>query len=222
MPADENAKRHAARRAAEDIEDGWTIGLGTGSTANLFIEELAERIKNKDIEVTGVPTSIATEAFANQHDIPTIALNDARHIRLTVDGADEVDPANFLIKGGGGALTREKIVAAASRDYTVIVDESKLVKKLGAHFPVPLEVLPFAENAVFMELRELEGTPVVRKDFTTDNGNHIIYCNIDIDDPLDLEGILNNIPGVLENGIFAMTTPTTVYVGKKDGVDERH
>ncbi|MFH1721449.1 MAG: ribose-5-phosphate isomerase RpiA [Candidatus Altiarchaeota archaeon] len=219
MASSEDSKRSAALRAAEDIEDGWTVGLGTGSTANLFLEELAARINTEGIQVTGVPTSVATESYAKKLGIPIVSLNDASRVNITVDGADEVDRKLCLIKGGGGALTREKIVASASESYIVIVDEGKVVDKLGT-FPVPLEVLAFAENMVFMELRDIEGQPVVRKDFTTDNGNMIIDCKLVVDDPLDMEGLLNNIPGVLENGIFAMTTPSVVYVGKGKKVEE--
>ncbi|MFC2153899.1 ribose-5-phosphate isomerase RpiA [Candidatus Altiarchaeota archaeon] len=219
MAGVDESKRSAAVRAAVEVEDGWTVGLGTGSTANLFIQALGERIKKEKLSITGVPTSKATEAFAKNNGIPIKELNDVDRIQVTVDGADEVNKKLNMIKGAGGALTREKIVATSSEDYVVIVDESKLVKKLGG-VPVPVEVLSFAENLVFMELRELEGTPVIRKGFTTDNGNPIIDCKIDVHDALDLEGMLNNIPGVIDNGIFAMTTPSRVYVGKGKNVEE--
>jgi len=215
----ENAKRMAGEYATTFVEDGMIVGLGTGSTISYFLKALAEKIKKDKLDVVGIPTSKATEEEAHRLGIPLSTLNDNPRVDVTIDGADEVDKKFNLIKGKGGALTREKIVASASEQYIVVVDESKVVAKLGTSTPVPVEVIPFAQTYVAIELRELEGRPRIRENFTTDNGNIIIDVELKIKDPLELEGLLNNIPGVVENGIFAMTTPHLVVVGyEKEGV----
>jgi len=215
----EQSKRTAAQYAIDYVEDGITVGLGTGSTVKYFIEELA---KSK-LKVRCIPTSLETEKLARKLKLNVISLAEGIKpskiggpplIDVCVDGADEVDKHFNLIKGGGGALLREKIVASASLQYVIIVDESKLVPKLGA-FPLPLEVLPFAQPYIEFELRELEANPVLRKGFTSDNGNIILdVSGLDFGDPLQLETELNNIPGILENGIFAVRQPEVVVVGK--------
>jgi ribose 5-phosphate isomerase A len=215
----EQSKRTAAQYAIDYLEDGLSVGLGTGSTVKYFIEELA---KSK-LKVRCVPTSVETENLAKKLKLNVVSLSEGLKpskigapplIDVCVDGADEVDKKFNLIKGGGGALAREKIVAAASLQFIIIVDESKLVPKLGA-FPLPIEIIPFAQPYVEFEMRELEANPVLRKGFKTDNGNIILdVSGLDFGDPLQLETELNNIPGVVENGIFAVRQPEVVVVGK--------
>ncbi|MFH0860597.1 MAG: ribose-5-phosphate isomerase RpiA [Candidatus Altiarchaeota archaeon] len=213
MASAEISKKTAATAALKYVEDGMTVGLGTGSTAECFIEALAKEVK-KGLSVLGIPTSERTKKLAKSLGIPTAELNDKNILDLCVDGADEVDKKFNLIKGGGGALTREKIVASAALKYVVIVDESKLVKKIGT-FPLPIEVIPFAQNYVLNELLEIGEGAEIRKGFKTDNGNVIIDVKgLDFSDPLALETELNNIPGVLENGIFSIRQPEIVIVGK--------
>ncbi len=214
MANTEQSKKSAAIEAVKCVPEGNTIGLGTGSTVNYFIEELAKSRKN----VTCVASSLATEALAKKLKLKLTTLNEQPRLTLYVDGADEVDKNWNLIKGAGGALTREKILASASRDFVVIVDEGKMVKNLGG--VVPVEVIPFAQAFVENELREITAEPVLRPKFTTDNGNIILDVkNLDLSDPLDLEGLLNNIPGVVENGIFAMRIPDKVIIGKGKEAD---
>lgn len=215
----EQSKKTAASYAMDYIEEGISVGLGTGSTVKYFLEALAK----EKIKVKCVPTSVETGKLAKKLKLNVVSLTEglkpskiggAPLVDVCVDGADEVDKNFNLIKGGGGALTREKIVASASLEFVVIVDESKLVPKLG-EFPLPIEVLPFAQPYVEFELRELEAEPVLRKGVTTDNGNIILDVKgLNVTDPLELETELNNIPGIVENGIFAVRQPEAVIVGK--------
>jgi ribose 5-phosphate isomerase A len=212
--ADANiSKKAAGEKAAEYVKDGMVLGLGTGSTVKYFIERLAARIKEEQIEVVGIPTSIATEKTARVLGIPLTAIGQYEKIDLDVDGADEVDPKYNLIKGGGGAHTREKIVASASKTFIVIADSGKMVSRLGA-FPVAIEVIPYAEDYVRKELQALGGLAKKREGFVSDNGNLILDARFNIVDPAGLEKDLNNIPGVLENGIFARRRPEKVIVGE--------
>jgi ribose 5-phosphate isomerase A len=215
----EQSKKTAALKALEYVKPGMTLGLGTGSTVKYFIEELAKAKK----DVTCVPSSNATETYAKSLKLKFIDLNTALttskygeipQLDLYVDGADEADKRFNLIKGGGGALTREKLVAAASKEFIVIIDETKWVEKIGK-YPLPIEVLPFAQKFVETELKELGGTPKLREKFITDNG-HIILDSVglDLSDPLDMEGMLNNIPGIVENGIFAIRNADMIIMGK--------
>ena len=208
-------KKMVAEAALEYVEAGTVIGIGTGSTANYFIDALA-RIKGK-IE-GAVASSIASADRLRGHNIPVLDLNSAGELSVYVDGADESTKHLHLIKGGGGARTREKIVAGASRKFVCITDESKLVDVLGA-FPLPIEVIPMARSFVARELVKLGGTPVLREGFTTDNGNVILDIhNLKIMDPVKMEAELNNIPGVVTVGLFAIRPADVLLLGTKDGV----
>lgn len=208
-------KKMVAKAALEYVEAGTVVGVGTGSTANHFIDALAG-IKGK-IEGT-VASSVASAERLRGHGIPVLDLNAAGELSVYVDGADESTKHLHLIKGGGGALTREKIVAGASRKFVCIADESKLVDVLGK-FPLPIEVIPMARSFVARELVRLGGTPVLRENFTTDNGNIILDIhNLDILDPVKLEAELNNIPGIVTVGIFAIRPADVLLLGTASGV----
>ena len=208
-------KQEVAKAAIEYVKAGTIIGVGTGSTANFFIDELA-KIKGK---IDGaVASSIATADRLKGHGIPVYDLNDVNGLSVYVDGADESNKYLHLIKGGGGALTREKIVAAASEKFVCIADGSKLVDVLGA-FPLPIEVIPMARSMVARELVKLGGQPVLREGFTTDNGNVILDVhNMEIMEPTKLEQNLNNIPGIVTNGLFALRPADVLLLGTEDGV----
>jgi ribose 5-phosphate isomerase A len=211
----EELKKRVAIAALDYVEFGTVIGVGTGSTANHFIDALAG-IKNK-IEGT-VASSVASATRLKSHGIEVLDLNAAGELSLYVDGADEATRHLHLIKGGGGALTREKIVAAASRKFVCIADDSKLVDVLGA-FPLPIEVIPMARSYVARQIVKLGGTPVLREGFTTDNGNVILDVhNFKIMEPAKLEAELNNIPGVVTNGLFALRPADVLLLGGVDGV----
>ena len=187
------------------------IGVGTGSTVNYFIEEL---VKIKHMFKGAVSSSEASTELLEKSGIEVFELNDVNEILVYVDGADEVDTSHNLIKGGGGAHTREKIVASASNEFVCIVDESKLVKTLG-NFPLPVEAMIKSRSYVAREIVKIGGLPELRKDFLTDQGNQILDIkDLEIDDPLDLEQRINLIPGVLDNGLFANCKPQKVIVGK--------
>ncbi|OGI58738.1 MAG: ribose 5-phosphate isomerase A [Candidatus Muproteobacteria bacterium RBG_19FT_COMBO_61_10] len=208
-------KKAAARAALEYIETGSIIGVGTGSTANHFIDALAS-IKGK-IE-GAVASSNATAERLKKHGIPVLDLNATGGLSLYVDGADESTRHLHLIKGGGGALTREKIVAAASKTFVCVADESKLVDVLGA-FPLPVEVIPMARSYVAREIVKLGGEPVLRDGFTTDNGNVILDVRgLTILNPVELEEKLNNIVGVVTNGLFARRPADVLILGTPGGV----
>ena len=213
MSADDY-KRMAAEAALEYVEGG-IIGVGTGSTANHFIDLLAT-IKGK-IEAT-VASSEATAERLRGHGIEVVDLNSAGNLSLYVDGADESTKNLHLIKGGGGALTREKIVAAASEKFVCIADDTKLVNVLGK-FPLPVEVIPMARSYVAREIVKLGGEPVLREGFTTDNGNVILDIqNMEILDPVELEQKLNNVVGVVTNGLFAMRGADVLILAGAEGV----
>jgi ribose 5-phosphate isomerase A len=213
------AKRAAGYRAADMIEEGMVVGLGTGSTVYFTIERLSERVKG-GLKIMGIPTSYQTATRAREAKIPLTTLDDNPVIDIAVDGADEVDPKLRLIKGRGAAHLREKCVAAAAKHFVVVVDEQKVVKKLGAA-AVPVEVLPFAITPVLVQLRGLGGVPIireaVRKDgpVITDNGNFVVDCRFkDIKNPEKLEAVLASIPGIVESGLFCgFTKKTTVIIG---------
>jgi ribose 5-phosphate isomerase A len=217
-------KQQAAERALDLIRDGQVIGLGTGSTAKFAIEGLG-RLVREGLSVTGVPTSVATERLARELAIPLVNLNEAGVIDVTLDGADEVDPDFNMIKGGGGALTREKLVALASVKRVILVDESKLVSRLGLSRLLPIEVLPFAWTLAarlltglgcVASLREHDGVP-----FVTDNGNHILDCAFGpIEDAATLEKRIKLLPGVIECGLFIGIADTLV-IGFDDRVEVR-
>lgn len=208
-------KKAAAEAALDYVQPGSIIGVGTGSTANYFIDALAS-VRAK---VEGaVASSVATAERLKKHRIPVLDLNDTGGLQLYVDGADEATRHLQLIKGGGGALTREKIVAAASAKFVCIADESKLVDVLG-RFPLPVEVIPMARSLVAREIVKLGGEPVLRTGFTTDNGNIILDVhNLRILNPAELEERLNNIVGVVTNGLFARRPADALLLGTARGV----
>lgn len=213
---DAEAKKQAVAIAALDyIEEGTIIGIGTGSTANYFIDALAA--KKHLIEGT-VASSEASAQRLKSHGIEVFDLNSIHEISVYVDGADEIDAGLNLIKGGGGALTREKIVASVADKFVCIADDSKLVNVLGK-FPLPVEVIPMARSAVARALVRLGGDPVHRNGFVTDNGNIILDTyHLNITEPLALEQALNNIVGVVCNGIFAQQAAHVALLGSDDGV----
>ena len=207
-------KKAAAQAALAYVETGTIIGIGTGSTANHFIDLLAG-IKGR-IEGT-VASSVASAERLKKHGIPVFDLNAVGDLSLYVDGADESSRHLHLIKGGGGALTREKIVAAASKKFICIADESKLVDVLGK-FPLPVEVIPMARSYVARQIVKLGGQPVLREGFTTDNGNLILDVhNLKIMNPVELEAKLNNIVGVVTNGLFALRPADVLILGTPSG-----
>ncbi len=209
-------KKASAEAALEYIESGMIVGVGTGSTANFFIDGLAG-IKGK-LDGT-VASSEASAERLRSHGIPVMDLNSTGGLQLYVDGADETTRYLHLIKGGGGALTREKIVAAASEKFICIADESKLVDVLGT-FPLPVEVIPMARSYVAREIVKLGGQPVLREGFTTDNGNIILDVqNMSIVDPVDLETKLDHITGVVTNGLFARRGADVFLMATSNGVE---
>ena len=209
------AKRNAALAAVEEIEAGWVVGVGTGSTADLFIEGLAP-IKGR-IE-GAVASSVASASRLEVLGIRLLELEDVGRLPIYVDGADEATRRRELIKGGGGALTREKIIAAASERFVCIIDESKLVDRLG-QFPLPVEIIAMAGTHVTGELERLGGRPVLRTECTTDNGNPILDVHdLVIDDPASLEGELNQIAGVVTVGLFCRRPADRLIVGTGTGV----
>ena len=208
-------KKNVAKAAIEYVETGTIIGVGTGSTANHFIDELA-KIKSK-IDGT-VASSLATAERLEGHGIRVLELNVVDEISVYIDGADESNQYLHLIKGGGGALTREKIIASASNKFVCIADESKLVDVLG-QFPLPVEVIPMARSLVARELVKLGGNPVYREGFTTDNGNIILDIhNMEIGKPVELEEKINNIVGVVTNGLFAARPADVLLLGTETGI----
>ncbi len=216
----EQAKRAAAHAACELVEDGFVVGLGTGSTAAHAVKRIGELVE-EGLQVEGIPTSVETMELARHLDIPLTDLDAVDRVDVTIDGADEVDPDMRLVKGMGGALLREKIVAAASEREVIIVDERKLVDQLGTTSPLPVETVQFARGPVGRVLEARGYEPAIRasgeKDFLTDSGNLIYDAHLDgIEDPEGLEAELNNIPGVVENGLF-LDLATDVIVGSPDG-----
>jgi ribose 5-phosphate isomerase A len=216
LKMDQNAMKKAAAEAAIDfVEDGGVVGVGTGSTADFFIAALG-RIKHR---IDGAVAS--SEGTANKLKalgIPVYDLNSVKDIPVYVDGADEITPHLAMVKGGGGALTREKIVAAVARRFVCIADQSKLVDVLGK-FPLPIEVIPMARSHVGREIVRLGGQPAWRQGFTTDNGNWIIDVhNLSITNPAELEATLNQITGVVTNGLFARRGADVALLGQPDGV----
>lgn len=212
------SKKSAGEKAAEYVKDGMVVGLGTGSTAKYAIKKIGARIKDENLNIIGIPTSFATEKLAKEEGIPLSSLNEYPKVDLDIDGADECDKNFNLIKGGGGAHAREKIVAAASKEFIVVADITKKVSEVGK-FPVPVEVLPLAVEFVKNELIKLGGDPDLRENFTTDNGNLILDTKFEIENPLDLEIKLNSIPGVVDNGIFAHRKPEKVIFANGEEVE---
>ncbi len=212
----DDKKRAVARAALAYVEDNSFIGVGTGSTANHFIDALAGLKARID---GAVASSEATAARLRAHGIPVLELNAAGELAVYVDGADEATRHGHLVKGGGGALTREKIVAAASRRFVCIIDDSKLVERLGA-FPLPVEVIPMARSYVARELVRLGGTPEWREGYVTDNGNLVLDVHgLNIREPVRLESVLNHIAGVVTNGLFARRPADVLLVAREGGVE---
>ena len=210
----EDLKRQAAEAALEYVENGMIVGIGTGSTANHFIDLLAG-IKGK-IDGT-VASSEASAERLRGHGIPVMDLNAAGELSIYVDGADESNEQLHLIKGGGGALTREKIVAAASEKFICIADDSKLVPYLGK-FPLPIEVIPMAQSLIARQIVKLGGKPVLREDFITDNGNIILDVhNLEIMEPVKMEEEINQWAGVVTVGIFAHRPADVLILGSEGG-----
>ena len=212
--------KQAVAKAAVDyirphLEDDMILGIGTGSTANFFIDELA---KEKDFFKGAVSSSQASEERLKKHGIEVFDLNNCGPIDFYIDGADESNERLELVKGGGGALTREKIVAAVAKTYVCIADDSKLVPMLGS-FPLPVEVIPMARSYVAREIVKLGGDPVYREGFVTDNGNIILdVYNFSIPSPFKMEETLNNIVGVVTNGLFALRPADVLLLGSQQGV----
>jgi ribose 5-phosphate isomerase A len=218
-------KQLAGERAAEYVQEGMVVGLGTGSTTAFAVRQLGQRVQ-AGLRIRGIPTSRATEALAREVGILLIDFSVTTEIDLTIDGADEVDPSLCLIKGGGGALLWEKIVARASREMIVVVDEGKVKDVLGA-FPLPVEAVPFGHQATARHLAGLGLQPTLRRMadgevFVTDGGHYIFDCACGpITQPAELEVALNQIPGVVENGLF-VGLAHRVIIGREDGtVEER-
>lgn len=216
MNSDDRKKR-SAHAALDYLIDGMVVGVGTGSTVNYFIDALGT-VRNR---IAGaVSSSQASTTRLRANGIEVRDLNDVGSLELYVDGADEATRHRHLIKGGGGALTREKIVAQAAKNFVCIIDESKQVEVLG-RFPLPIEVIPMARSLVARELVKLGGNPVWRSRFVTDNGNDILDVhNLDILDPPALEGQLNQIPGVVTVGLFARRPADVLLIGTAAGVEK--
>jgi ribose 5-phosphate isomerase A len=218
-------KQEVGRAAANLVKSGSIVGLGTGSTTAYTIQFLGDRLKSGELkDIVGVPTSFQSEVLSKQYGIPLVTLDAIDHIDIAIDGADEVDPQKNLIKGGGAAHTREKVVDYLANQFIVVVDSGKLVEHLGSVFPVPVEVIPMAVTPVMNAIKKLGGRPEIRMGVRkagpviTDQGNMVVDVKFDrISDPVALEQTLNNIPGVLENGIFVNCADIVLIGEVKDG-----
>ena len=218
-------KQEVGRAAANLIQSNSIVGLGTGSTTAYAIQFIGERLKSGEIkDIVGVPTSFQAEVLSKQYGIPLTTLDAIDHIDIAIDGADEVDPLKNLIKGGGAAHTREKVVDYLANQFIVVIDSGKLVDKLGSVFAVPVEVIPMAVTPVMNAIAKLGGKPELRMGVkkagpvVTDQGNLVVDVKFDdIPDPVNLEKTLNNIPGVLENGIFVNCADKVLIGEVKDG-----
>ncbi len=222
----EEARKRAASEAVKHVRDGFTVGLGSGSTAAYAIKQMGRKIRKEKLRILGVPTSHQALRLAVRASIPITTLEEHPQLDLTIDGADQIDKDLNLIKGMGGALTREKIVASATKQLIIVADQTKLVDKLGTNQPIPVEVLPFAVPTVTLEIEKMGGKPILREGegkvgpVVTDNGNLIIDADFGpIDTPKELNLELQSIPGVIETGLF-IEMADVVYVGKPTGVDK--
>ena len=208
-------KKIAAQAALQFVKPEMIVGVGSGSTVNCFIEALGSM---KDEIKGAVAASKNSEELLKKHGIEVFSANDVTNLDIYVDGADEINPQKMMIKGGGAALTREKIVAALAKNFICIVDSSKQVDVLGSTFPLPIEVIPMARSQVARKLVALGGAPEYREGVVTDNGNIILDVhNFEILNPVEMEKELNNIAGVVTNGVFALRPADTVIVGTPDG-----
>jgi ribose 5-phosphate isomerase A len=215
-------KERAAAEAVKYVEDDMVVGLGSGTTASIAIRLIGEKAKAEGLEILGVPTSKASDLLGRAVGIRMVDLDDHPRVDLTIDGADEVDPRLDLVKGLGGALVREKIVAAASAVEIIVADESKVVEHLCQKAPLPVEVVRFSYKTTMRRLSSLGCTPVLRMGedapFVTDNGNYIVHCRFDrIDEPATMESAINNLPGVVDNGLFVGRASKAI-IGTENGV----
>ncbi|WP_088240199.1 ribose-5-phosphate isomerase RpiA [Calothrix rhizosoleniae] len=218
-------KQEVGKSAAALVKSNSIVGLGTGSTTAYAIQFIGERLQSGELkDIVGVPTSFQAEVLAKQYGIPLTTLDAIDHIDIAIDGADEVDPQKNLIKGGGAAHTREKVVDYLANQFVVVVDSGKVVNKLGSVFAVPVEVIPMAVTPVMNALTKLGGKPELRMGVkkagpvVTDQGNLVVDVRFDdIPDPVNLEKVLNNLPGVLENGIFVNCADVVLIGEVKDG-----
>jgi ribose 5-phosphate isomerase A len=223
--ANDQEKEAAARASLKFVKDGQVVGLGTGSTAAYFIKLLAEQVRN-GLRITGIPTSVRSRDLALGLGIPLTTLDECQEIAVTVDGADEVDPELRLIKGGGGALLREKIVASATKQFIVVADASKQVRRLGK-FPLPVEVIKFAEALVAKHIRALGADVQLRRDsdgkaYLTDENNHILDCCFgEIPDADKLARELSDMPGVVEHGLFIGMASVVLFARGSEIVELR-
>jgi ribose 5-phosphate isomerase A len=216
-------KLHAAQRALEFVEPGMTVGLGSGSTATIWIKLLGEKVRDHGLKISAIASSDDSERLGRSYGIPFVTFEECRKLDLTVDGADEVAPQLALIKGGGGKLLREKIVASSSKRFVVVADESKQVEKLG-RFPLPVEVIPMAAPLVTDALRNLGFTPTIRirdgKPYITDEGNLILDCSgMLIDNPGAIAAKLDSIVGVVEHGLFLGMANLAIIAGEKEIIE---
>jgi ribose 5-phosphate isomerase A len=214
-----NLKEKAAREAVKYIEDDMVIGLGSGSTATIAIKLIGEMVQQTGMKIVGIPTSKESESLGRSAGIPIGELKARTSIDITIDGADEVDPNLNLTKGLGGALVREKIVAVSTNVEIIVVDESKLVERLGQKSPIPVEIIKFSHEATMHRLEKLGSSPQLRMNagerFVTDNGNYIADCRFErIDDPKKLEADINLIPGVVDNGLFIGLADKVIVASK--------
>lgn len=218
-------KQQVGQAAAARVQSGSIVGLGTGSTTAYAIQSLGDRLKSGELkDIKGIPTSFQAQVLAREYGIPLISLDEVDHIDVAIDGADEVDPNKNLIKGGGAAHTQEKIVDSFANQFIVVVDAGKLVDQLGSTFLLPVEVIPMALSTAMQALEKLGGKPQLRMGVkkagpvVSDNGNLIIDVKFDrIDNPAELERTINNIPGVLENGLFVGVADVVLVGDVKDG-----
>ena len=220
----DDLKRQAAREAVQQVEPGMMLGLGSGSTARRVLESIAERMDRGELDgIRGVPTSSDTREYAGELGIPLATLDDVTRLDLTLDGADEVDPELQLIKGLGGAFLWEKIVAAVTDRLVIVVDQTKLVDRLGTRSPVPVEVVSFGWRTLLAPIRALGAEPELRENrdgdaVITDGGHYILDCTFEagIDDPWEVEAAFHALPGVVETGLF-LNMAETVVVGTENG-----
>ncbi len=222
----EEAKKRVALEAVKHVQDNSIVGLGSGSTAAYVIQQIGEKIRLEGLRIFGVPTSHQAMMLAVHCGVPLTTLNEHPQLDLAIDGADQIDRDLNLIKGGGGALTREKIVASAAKRFVIVADETKLVERLGTRHTVPIEVLPFALPTVMVKLRELKGKPVLREGggkvgpLVTDNSNFVVDVDFGpVDDVKELDLQLKLISGVIETGLF-VGMADVVYLGKPDGIEK--
>ena len=222
----EEAKKRVALEAVKHVQDNFIVGLGSGSTAAYVIQEIGEKIRLEGLRILGVPTSHQAMMLAVRCGVPLTTLNEHPQLDLAIDGADQIDRELNLIKGGGGALTREKIVASVAKEFVIVADETKLVEKLGTNHTIPIEVLPFALPAVIVKMQELKGKPILREGggkvgpLVTDNGNFVVDVDFGVvDDVKELDLQLKLISGVIETGLF-VGMADVVYLGKSDGVEK--